>query len=97
MHNESNTIFKFAAVDENKIGAIIDNLKCKASFGHDLISNKLIKSIKVVLLKPLTIIINQTLTTGIFPQELKISKVKPLFKKGDEKLICNYRPISLLP
>ena len=41
--------------------------------------------------------INQTLTTGEFPNELKISKVKPLFKTGDTLQINNYRPISLLP
>ena len=36
------------------------------------------------------------MSTGIFPKELKISKVKPLFKKGDAAQISNYRPISLL-
>ena len=36
------------------------------------------------------------MTTGIFPHELKISKVVPLFKNGDAEQIENYRPISLL-
>ena len=35
--------------------------------------------------------------TGIFPDLLKIAKVKPLFKRGDTALLNNYRPISLLP
>ena len=47
--------------------------------------------------KPLTIIINQSLKTGIFPEALKIAKVKPLYKKGDNFCLNNYRPISLLP
>ena len=34
--------------------------------------------------------------TGLFPEKLKIAKVQPLFKKGDEERIENYRPISLL-
>ena len=42
-------------------------------------------------------LINQTLTTGYFPEELKLSRVKPLYKNRDSTLISNYRPISLLP
>ena len=53
---------------------------------------KIIPEIKA----PLTIIINQTLKTGIFPDKLKIAKVLPLFKKGDKTVFTNYRPISLL-
>ena len=43
------------------------------------------------------LIINQMLMTGEFPSDLKISRVKPLFKSGDASLFSNYRPISLLP
>ena len=44
----------------------------------------------------MTLLINQTLSTGIFPSELKVSRVKPLFKRGKPSLLSNYRPISLL-
>ena len=37
------------------------------------------------------------ITTGVFPDSFKISKIIPLFKKGDSSLLSNYRPISLLP
>ena len=37
------------------------------------------------------------LTTGIFYDDFKLSKVIPLFKKGDSSLLINYRHISLLP
>ena len=47
-------------------------------------------------IKPLTILIKQTLSTGIFPSGLKVSRVKPLFKRGKPSLFSNYRPISLL-
>ena len=42
-------------------------------------------------------IINQLLTSGIFPNSLKVAKVTPIFKKENNKLITNYRPISVLP
>ena len=51
----------------------------------------------LLFIKPLTLLINQTLSTGIFPNELKISRVRPLFKNGNTSNINNYRPISILP
>ena len=47
--------------------------------------------------KPLSLIINQMLESGIFPDDLKIAKIIPLYKKGNINSITNYRPISLLP
>ena len=40
--------------------------------------------------------INQSITTGIFPDQLKIAKIIPLYKKDNVKLIENYHPISIL-
>ena len=55
------------------------------------------KSIKHVIPKSLTLIINQIINTGVFPNKLKIAKITPIFKKDDRTLFTNYRPISLLP
>ena len=37
------------------------------------------------------------LNTGIFPSELLISKVLPLYKANDKTLLSIYTPIALLP
>ena len=88
--------FNFSNFTGNEIVVIINNLKSKNSSGKDGISNKLLKSIKGEISKPLTIIINQCLEIRIFPNALKVAKVKPLYKKGDSWCFNNYRPISLL-
>ena len=87
----------FKCVTQEDIVKAIDNLENKNSSGHDGISNKVLKYIKLELSNSLTLIINQMLTTGIFPDSFKKSKITPIFKKGDSSLLINYRPISLLP
>ena len=46
---------------------------------------------------PLTYLINLSINQGIFPSELKIAKVIPIYKSDDKQLIWNYRAISVLP
>ena len=72
---------KFNCITENETMKAIDRLENKSSSGHDGISNKLLKLVKNELKKPLTLIINQMITTGIFPEAFKISKITPLYKK----------------
>ena len=61
-----------------------------------MVSISLIKLSKKVLVKPLARMINQMLNTGIFPRQLKIYKVIPLYKAKDETFLSNFRPIALL-
>ena len=50
-----------------------------------------------VLDKPLLHIFNLSLQTGVFPDKLKIARVIPLFKGGENYKLGNYKPISVLP
>ena len=95
--NNPNNIFEFDETDEVTIQNIIDQLSIKNSSGHDGISTKLLKLIAPVSIKPLSLLVNQVLKTGIFPEKLKLAKVIPIYKKGDKSIVNNYRPISLLP
>ena len=97
LNNPTPHRFSFSTINESYILSIINKLKNKNSSGNDEMSNKLLKAIGNEISKPLTIIINQCLLTGIFPDLLKIAKVKPLFKRGDTAQLNNYRPISLVP
>jgi potassium voltage-gated channel Eag-related subfamily H protein 8 len=44
----------------------------------------------------LTNIYNASFETGIFPEWLKLAKVKPLYKKGNIHKVQNKTPISIL-
>ena len=46
---------------------------------------------------PLGNIINFSIKLSTFPEECKISKLKPIFNNGARTDPKNYRPISLLP
>jgi hypothetical protein len=74
----------------------MDKLKMTHSNGYDEIPIKVVKSCKHVITSPLTHITNRSLATGIFPDRLKFSEIKPIYKNGDINLISNYRPISSL-
>ena len=44
----------------------------------------------------LTELTNLIFSTGKYPDSLKIAKISAIFKNGNNKLVCNYRPISVL-
>lgn len=58
---------------------------------------RLLKSVCQILTPSITALINKSLTTGKFPDQLKLAKVFPIFKSGSKSDPCNYRPISILP
>ena len=45
---------------------------------------------------PLTKIINMCITQGVFPNEIKLARVVPVYKGNNKQTISNYRPISIL-
>ena len=91
LNNPAEHHFHFNTITESETLSIINKLKNKNSSGKDEISNKLLKSIKDEIAKPLTIIINQSLKTGVFPDALKIAKVKPLFLRFLIHSYCNQK------
>ena len=81
---------------KTEIKKLITNLLSKNSSGYDDISNIILKEIGDTLLEPLTLIFNRSLKAGVFPSDMEIADISPLFKSGSKHLLNNYQPISLL-
>lgn len=87
----------FDPTTSQEVSSVIHNLKMKKSVGYDAISTSVVKNCESVLSPLLATSFNHCISEGYFPAELKISKVVPVFKKGDPSDVNNYRPISILP
>ena len=48
------------------------------------------------LCEPLKCLLNLSIEKGIFPDDLKIDKVTPIYKADDKSDLSNYRPLSVL-
>lgn len=89
------TLFVTPATPLEVLG-VIRNLKSKCAPGSDGIDNTLLKRTSFNVVDILTHLINLSLKSGTFPEVLKNVLVVPIFKKGDKRLLNNYRPITLV-
>ena len=44
----------------------------------------------------ITSIVNLSITSGTVPDDMKVARVKPLYKKNSSLEAGNYRPVSIL-
>ena len=89
--------FDIPPVSASFIHQQLQNLKVNKATGVDDISAKYLKLSASVISQPLATILNLSIASGIYPDDLKKAKVTPIFKKGEKQDINNYRPISVLP
>ena len=74
----------------------IARLRLNTATGPEEVSATLLKCCAPVIVDHLANIFNTSLKSGTVPDEWKVSRITPIFKKGDASLVSNYRPISLL-
>ena len=80
--------------DSSEISKIISELENgKASD----IPAHVMKMSSNVIAEHLAKLYNDCMRSGSFPETLKIGKITPIYKKDDEELLENYRPVSTLP
>ena len=90
-------LFGFSDVCVSEIMKIIDNFYTNKAAGIDGLSGIFIKDIAKILSKPISDLINLSISLSSVPESCKVAKLKPLFKKASKLEQKNFRPISLLP
>ena len=84
------------AITEDELRKEIKKLNIHKATGPDNVSAQIIKRTESEVIQPLLHIINRTIEEGTYPEQLKIAKVVPIYKKKEKTNPGNYRPISLL-
>ena len=88
------SLFLLLTTDQ-EVNNIIKQLKDGAP-GKDGITSLSLKLVSDFIVKPITRTVNLSFSQGVFPNELKIALVSPLYKAKDPMYFSNYWPISLL-
>ncbi len=90
-------VFRIRPVSDSDVMRTIRSLKssrAKDKYGMDVV---MLKESSLTLIKPISKVINLSISQGKFPSVWKSVIVVPIFKSGDLLSIDNYRPISILP
>ena len=80
----------------SEIRNIATQMKTSHSCGLDEIDPILVSASIPCIAQVLSDLVNYSLSSGIFPEQLKSAKVIPIHKSDNKHLISNYRPISIL-
>ena len=95
MSSSCNELF-IPYITKKEIQCTITTLK-NSSAGVDELMPSVMKQCSEDYIDPLAHLINLSIQQGIFPSELKLAKVIPIYKSNNLQLVQNYRTILVLP
>ena len=82
---------------EKKVLEVLQFIDISKAEGFDKFSGRFLKDGANISVKPIVKGCNISISSGLFPSDCKIAKLKPLYKQGSNTNLENFRPISLLP
>jgi hypothetical protein len=82
-------------IDRASILKKLQNLKTNKSPGPDQIHPRVLKETADIIVTPLLMLFNKSITSGVVPLQWKIATITPIYKKGNKADPANYRPVSL--
>ena len=91
------TFFHIPKITVNQVSEFINGLNPAKATCLDGIGPRILKLASTVLSPSITALINKSIETAKFPDQLKMAKLYPIHKGGSKSDPANYRPISILP
>ena len=88
--------FFFNPVSPCEIDSEIMTIQLNRAHGPYSFPTRILRLAKHIINQTLSILINKSIEFGTYPSKLKLAKVIPIYKSGDESDPSNHRPISLL-
>ena len=87
-------MFKFTDVERNDLIELLISLSDKT--GMDILGfdRRLVRLAGEHIVDSLLCIINDSLSSGTFPDDWKLARVTPVYKNNGDANMSNYRPIS---
>ena len=92
----NNTHVNIKPITDQDIINAAKKLKNKLTSGVDNVPSFIVRDCIYAFIAPLRFLFNLILTTGIYPDIWKTTKLCPILKTGDSSFITNYRPIAIL-
>ena len=93
LKNPNGHSFFLKETEPKEVFEILRELNAKKATDVYRISPKFIRIAADVLKNHLTILFNQSINQGIFPDKLKTGLIHPIHKGDSESVCSNYRPI----
>lgn len=96
LFSKCNSTLARLCVTHEQVTEALARLDTDKRAGEYGISNFFLAKTASQIAKPLVMIFNASLATGIFPTRFKDTIIHPVFKDGDQHDVKNYRPIAIL-
>ena len=89
--------FQVKTINMSQLRSTLQSMKATGSMGEDDLSVKTIKSAQNELEPLILRMVNQTITTTTYPDQLKTTKIVPVEKQGKDKSPSDgWRPVNVI-
>ena len=95
--NVSKDLFNFNSINHIDVRQLLKGLKPKKAVGYDMLPSKLLSLSADILCHSICKLLNTSIKMCSFPSAFKYADVCPIYKKGCNLDMSNYRPVSVLP